>query len=299
MPPSYTYFYSTARASLTQTRIWFDECSHFDSKVAINNIVLLYQIEKGSLSIDRLRRALRFVTLKHGSLRTLFFIDPTTNCLMQRIIQPEDPEKELFAFVETKIENDFDLKAIIKNDKYNRTLFDLSSGRNFHVNIITQRQDNCGLLQKGDFLLFNFHQIAFDIPSLDLFHQDLRKAYDYQVELSCTDNQLLYIDYAAAEQFRPMKLAEVFWHELMFDFDWHSGFTLPIDHRRDSNEKPIGLAYRVEFTFDDDIVISQSNRFMRWYECSQAIPSRTERLDWDIYQSVCTRVVQHSKSIRM
>ena len=182
------------RATFAQTRIWFDEQTHYASSVLINSMPFFYQITHGSLSIERLRHALRLVLLKHSSLRTSLFFDSTVDCLMQRIIQPKDDDEELFAFVESTLENDADLKTMMINKLCNASNFDLSSARVLLVHAFMQEKNRKNLLQRGDVIVFNFHQTVFDISSLNIFCRDLCQAYECETGWSSDDNELRYID---------------------------------------------------------------------------------------------------------
>lgn len=162
--------------------------------MSINNIPFFYQVEKGALSIDRLRFALRHVVLKHSSLRTSFFFDSTIDCLMQRIIKPEDGKEELFAFTESTLKMDADWKSVMYNKLYNFSNLNLSIGCVFSVHIFKHESDNENLLQTGDIVVFNFHQSVFDILSLNMFCRDLSMAYESETALLCNDNELHYID---------------------------------------------------------------------------------------------------------
>ena len=66
-------------ASFAQERIFFDEQIRFSNKIAIYNELIVLRIIQGSLSIDRLLRAFRFLLSKHKILRTsLIFTNDDT-----------------------------------------------------------------------------------------------------------------------------------------------------------------------------------------------------------------------------
>jgi hypothetical protein len=160
----------------------------------VNNMPFFYQITEGSLSIERLRRALRLVVLKHSALRTSLLFDSTTKCLMQRIIQPMDEKEELFSFVKTIVNSDTDLKTILFDERHNSSYFNLINGGVFCVHVIIKKTGDKEFLQSGDFVIFNFHQSAFDIPSMNVFLRDLCAAYECETTLPLDDNELRYID---------------------------------------------------------------------------------------------------------
>jgi hypothetical protein len=176
---SITTTHLIGRASFSQMRIWLDEQINCNSKMGINNMTFFYQVTKGTLSIERLRHALRRVVLKHSALRTSLFFDSTRDCLLQRIIETKDDNEELFAFIE-RTGNVFN--------------FDLSSGHVFSVHIFRQENGSKNMLQTGDFVVFNFHQSVFDIASLNIFCRDLSMAYESETALPYDDNEFRYID---------------------------------------------------------------------------------------------------------
>ncbi|CAF4860286.1 unnamed protein product, partial [Rotaria socialis] len=250
---------SIARASYAQSRIWVNEQINSDTEAAISNRAYFYKLSEGSLSIERLRRALRLVVLKHSSLRTLFLFDSKVDCLMQRIIPYNDNGEELFTFVHSTFKDDKNLKNIMLNELHNPLNFDLFNGCVFRVHIIVQDSSNDDLLQIGDYLFFNFHPIAFDIPSFDIFYQVLCMAYECGTTSPCSGQHLRYIDYAATEQLMPMKQASTFWHEIMFDYDWDRHLNFPIDHKYKSLEQPTGFAYSTTVKLHDDLATTLSD----------------------------------------
>lgn len=144
--------------------------------------------------MERLRRALRLVVLQHSTLRTSLVFDATIDCLIQRIIETKNDEEELFVFVKSTLNNDTDLRAIILNELCNPMNFNLSDGHVFRVHVVQQPNDDTNLLQIGDYLIFNFHQSAFDHSSLDIFHRDLCMAYEHESISPPSNNVIRYID---------------------------------------------------------------------------------------------------------
>jgi hypothetical protein len=183
-----------ASASLIQKRIWIDEQMNSDSQISINNIPFFYQLIEGTISIERLRRALRLVVLQHSILRTSLVFDTTKDCVIQRIIESKNDEEELFVFVKSVFNSDIDLKTIIQDELCNPLNFNLFNGHVFRVHIVLHENNHIDLLQKGDSLIFNFHQSAFDHQLLDVFLQDLRMAYEYESISPSSNNVNLYID---------------------------------------------------------------------------------------------------------
>jgi hypothetical protein len=153
-----------------------------------------YQLIEGTISIERLRRALRLVVLQHSTLRTSLVFDAKIDCLMQRIIESKNDEEELFVFVKSTLNSDIDLRAIILNELCNPLNFNLSNGYVFRVHIVRNQNNHTNLLQIGDYFIFNFHQSAFDHPSLDIFHRDLCMAYEHESISPSSNNVIQYID---------------------------------------------------------------------------------------------------------
>ena len=154
----------------------------------------IYRLIEGTLSIARLHRALQQVVHKHCSLRTSIRFDSTTNCLIQRIIEPTGDNKELFAFIRSSFNNDDDLRTIILDELRNPLNFDLSDGRVFRVHVVLHQTEDQDILRVGDYLIFNFHRIVFDLPSWDIFYRDLRLAYECETTLPFDTKAVRYID---------------------------------------------------------------------------------------------------------
>jgi hypothetical protein len=186
--------FAIGSASFAQKRIWFEEHINSDPQIAVNNMPFFYRLIKGTISIERLRHILQRIVLKHCSLRTALAFDSTTDCLIQRIVQPTDNNEELFLFVKSVLNSDNDIRDIILNEMHNPLNFNLSNGHVFRVHVVVQQSDNKDILQTGDMVIFNFHQSAFDLPSLEVFHRDLYMAYECEV-MSLLDNKVIrYLD---------------------------------------------------------------------------------------------------------
>ena len=183
-----------AAASFSQRYSWSAEQINSVSPVVANNVPFVYRLMRGNLSIERLRRALRLLVLKHCSLRTLFTMDSRTDSLIQRILEPHDDDEELFIFVQSSFNCDEDLETILHQELSNPLHFQLSEGRVFRFHIVSHQTDQRGMVEAGDYLVFNFHRIAFDLPSWDIFERDLRLAYQGESMLSLDPNRIRFID---------------------------------------------------------------------------------------------------------
>ena len=180
-----------APASYAQARIWLDERIRFDPdkpQVAIYNMPFLYHLYPGhTLSIKQLHHALRLILTKHQSLRTSLIFDEEKNLLMQRIIDFNDNNNQLFSFMESTYETDEQLNSIMHEEKRNSQLFDLAQGLVFRCHILHYKEISAtDILSDKDALIFNFHHAMFDFPSMKMFLDDLNQAY--------TTGQLSYDD---------------------------------------------------------------------------------------------------------
>ena len=188
-----------APASYAQARIWLDERIRFDPdkpQIAIYNMPFFYRLYRGhTLSIKQLHQALRLILAKHQSLRTSLIFDAEKNLLMQRIIDFNDNNNQLFSFIESTYETDEQLMGIIDEEKRNPQLFDLAQGLVFRCHILHYKEISSNdILSDKDALIFNFHHAMFDFPSMNVFLPDLNQAYTTG-QLSYDDNTTLrYLD---------------------------------------------------------------------------------------------------------
>jgi len=155
----------------------------------------LYRLHsKHTLSIKQLHQALQLVVKKHLSLRTSLIFDKANNLLIQRIINLNDDNKQLFAFIESTFNTDEQLNDIMHNEKGNSQLFDLAQGLVFRCHLIYYKQISSNdLLCDKDAIIFNFHHALFDFPSMNVFLNDLNQAYTTN-QLPIDDNILRYLD---------------------------------------------------------------------------------------------------------
>jgi NRPS condensation-like uncharacterized protein len=156
----------------------------------------LYRLyPKHTLSIKRLRHALQLIATKHLSLRTSLIFDTVSNRLMQRIVDFNDGNKQLFTFIESSFDTDEQLTDIKHNEKGNSQLFNLAQGLVFRCHLVYHNQISSNdLLCDKDVIIFNFHHALFDFPSMDVFLHDLDQAYKTG-QLFANDNTALrYID---------------------------------------------------------------------------------------------------------
>ena len=188
-----------ASASYAQVRIWLDEQIRFDPdkpQVAIYNMPFLCRLYPGhNLSIQQLRHALQLIVIKHQSLRTSLIFDAEKNLLVQRIIDFNDHNNQLFSFIESSYETDEQLNSIMHEEKRNPQLFDLAHGLVFRCHVVYYKQISSNdLLCDKDILIFNFHHAMFDFPSMKVFLHDLNQAYTTGQLPTDGDTTLRYLD---------------------------------------------------------------------------------------------------------
>ncbi|CAF3968505.1 unnamed protein product [Adineta steineri] len=215
----------------------------------------LYRLtSKHTLSIKQLQHALKLVVQKHQSLRTSLIFDEQNNQLMQRIIDKNDDNSSLFTFIESTYETDGQLDSIMHDEKGNPHLFDLSQGLVCRCHLLYHKQHpRNDLLTDKDALIFNFHHALFDVPSMDVFIDDLNQAYTTG-QLSHDDNTTLrYLDYAVIEQQMPMTGARMFWLDTLHGCQLDRPLSLPYDRHRLTDEHRSGRGTSVSFDFGLDL----------------------------------------------
>ncbi len=186
-------------ASYAQNQIWLNERprSHSDKAQVTNyHLSFFYRLSLNyTLSIKQLRHALQLIIIKYQSFRTSLVFDADRNQLMQKILNPEDDKDRLFPIIESIYETDEQLNNIMHDEQYNPELFDLAQGYVFRCHIVYHKQiTSNNLLSDKDVLIFNFHNALFDLPSMDVFLNDLNQACTLG-QLSNSDNNALhYLD---------------------------------------------------------------------------------------------------------
>ncbi|CAF1584283.1 unnamed protein product, partial [Adineta steineri] len=120
-------------ASFAQERIFLDEQVRFSSDIAIYNELSTLQIVQGSLSSNRLLQAFRYVLNKHKILRTSLMFNNDNSSLKQCIT---DIHKTFTITVNQTFENENELRDIIHQTTISPNLFDLSTGRVFHAELL-------------------------------------------------------------------------------------------------------------------------------------------------------------------
>jgi NRPS condensation-like uncharacterized protein len=155
----------------------------------------LYQLyPEYILSIKHLRHALQLIVTKHLSLRTSLIFDTENNQLVQRIIDVNDGDKQLFAFIQSIFETDQQFNEIMHNEKCNPQLFNLAQGLVFRCHLVYHEQISANdVLNDKDVIIFNFHHALFDFPSMNVFLHDLDQAY-ITGQVTTANNTIRYLD---------------------------------------------------------------------------------------------------------
>jgi hypothetical protein len=147
------------------------------------------------LSIKQLRHVLQLTIIKHLSLRTALIFDSEKNQLMQKIIDLNDNNKQLFTFIESTYETDEQLTDIMHDEKRDSQLFNLAQGLAFRCHLVYYKQiPSSDLLRDKDAIIFNFHHALFDFPSMDVFLADLDQAYTTDQLTTDDTTALRYLD---------------------------------------------------------------------------------------------------------
>ncbi len=159
-------------------------------------MTFLYRLcSQHTLSIKQLRHALQLIVTKHLSLRTSLLLDTQSNRLMQRIIDFNDNNKQLFSFIESTFNTDEQLNDIMHNEKRNSQLFNLSQGLVFRCHLVHHNQiSSNNLLYDKDVIIFNVHHALFDFPSMNVFLRDINQVYSTGQLLTNEDTVLRYLD---------------------------------------------------------------------------------------------------------
>ena len=247
----------TGSASFAQERIFLDEQVRFSSDIAVYNELIALQVVHGLLSLNRLSQAFRYVLNKHKILRTSLMFNNYDGILRQCIT---DLYKTFTITMNQTFENNNELRDIIYQRTINPTLFDLSTGRVFHAEILRHHtslnenaNDNNELITNPDVLLIAFHHAAFDRTSFSIFFNDLCLAYNTNAISIEDDESLQYIDYSIYERLIDMTASREFWYLQLEEYNLESRLLLPADRHRLSNDHRSNSASVTHISFDNEI----------------------------------------------
>ncbi|CAF0897146.1 unnamed protein product [Adineta steineri] len=255
----YTLHINEGIASFAQERIFLDEQIRFSSNIAIYNELSTLQVVQGSLSLNRLLQAFRYVLNKHKILRTSLMFNNDNSSLKQCITNIH----ETFTITMNQtFENNNELRDIIYQTTINPTLFDLSIGHVFHAEIVRHQislneNDNENssneFIMNSDVLLIAFHHAAFDRASSSIFFNDLCLAYNTNATSIEDDESLQYIDYSIHEHLIDMTTSRTFWYSQLEGYNIECPLSLPVDRHRLSNDHRSSSACTIQISFDNDI----------------------------------------------
>ncbi|CAF1398572.1 unnamed protein product, partial [Adineta steineri] len=254
----YTLHINEGVASFAQERIFLDEQVRFSSDIAVYNELITLQIVQGSLSLNRLLQAFRFVLNKHKILHTSLIFNNNDGILRQCIT---DIHKAFTITINQTFQNDNELRDIIYQTTINPTLFDLSTGHVFHAEILRHQislnengNNSNEFITNSDVFLIAFHHAAFDRTSRSIFFNDLCSAYDTNAtSIEDNDESLQYIDYSIYERLIDMTTSREFWYLQLEEYNLESRLSLPVDRHRLSNDHRSSSASATQISFDNEI----------------------------------------------
>ncbi|CAF0983464.1 unnamed protein product [Adineta steineri] len=255
----YTLHINEGIASFAQERIFLDEQVRFSSDIAIYNELSTLQVVQGSLSFNRLLQAFRYVLNKHKVLRTSLILNNDNSSLKQCIT---DTHKTLAITMNQTFENENELQDIIYQTTINPKLFNLSTGRVFHAEILKHQisldeneSENSSneFITDFDVLLIAFHHAAFDRSSFSIFFNDLCFAYNTNaISIEDDDESLQYIDYSIHEHLIDMTISREFWYFQLEEYNLEYRLSLPVDRHRLSNDHRSNSASVTQISFDNE-----------------------------------------------
>jgi hypothetical protein len=245
-------------ASFAQERIFLDEQVRFSNKVAIYNELITLRVVDGSLSVNHLLCAVRYVLNKHKILRTSLIFNNVDGILKQCIT---DNHQTFILADEKTFKHETELIDIIYQTTIHPNLFDLSKGRVFQCQIVRQQKlpnennDN-DLITYGDVLIIAFHHVAFDRSSRQIFFNDLCSAYNSNTTISDDQQLLQYIDYSVHERVIDITSSREFWRLQLEGYIHKRRLLLPVDRHRSSTDQLSGLASVVQISFNNEVSAS-------------------------------------------
>ena len=245
-------------ASFAQERIFLDEKVRFSNKVAIYNELIILRLAEGRLSTDRLEEALRSVLTKHKILRTSLIFNDNDSILKQYIT---DNHQAFTLIDEQTFDNENELHKIIYEITVDANLFDLSTGRVFHCQILRQKKsinsnEDYQMMSNSDILILAFHHAEYDRTSFPIFFNDLCMAYKKPISTLIDEEALNYIDYSAYERLMDMTISRDFWRLELEGYNLQRPLSLPVDRHRSSADQSTGLASAAEICFDQTVLTS-------------------------------------------
>jgi hypothetical protein len=258
-------------ASFAQERIFLDEQVRFSNKIAIYNELFALRVVQGSLSVNHLLQALRYVLKKHTILRTsLIFYNIDSN--LQQCIT--DSHRKFTLAPEQTFGNENELQDIIYQITIDPNLFDLRDGRVFHCQILRQQKfqnensDDDDLIRNCDVLIIAFHHVAFDRSSHEIFFNDLCSVYNSKTTMFADEELLQYIDYSLHERLMDMTSSREFWCLQLEGYSLERRLLLSVDRHDSFSRQRSGLTSVAQISFGKDI----STSFLNYASFHQITP---------------------------
>ncbi|CAF3787875.1 unnamed protein product, partial [Adineta steineri] len=245
-------------ASYAQERIFLDERVRFSDQIAIYNALIIQRVTKGSLSVNRLLQALRYVISKHKILRTSLVFNDEDSILKQFIT---DKHLTFTLAVDQTFKNEIDLHNIISQMNTDPTLFDLPSGRVFYCQILRQqmvsdKNNDKEIIANSDVLVIGFHHVAIDLSTFPIFFNDLCNTYNSNMTWLDDEQSLQYIDYSVHERLIDVISSRKFWRSELNGYNHKCRLSLPVDRHCIYTDQRSGYASIAHISFDNEISTS-------------------------------------------
>jgi fengycin family lipopeptide synthetase D len=238
------------------------------------NVPLIYRIKQGgeTISISRLRRALRSLAIKHSTLRTALYFDINA-VVRQKYIDYGDicNDQEQCSVSVVNFDEHHDNFEAVSGTLSDSPLFDLAKGRVMHCHIFRRKpleSSNEDLLISHDIVLFNFHHSMFDGASASIFIPQLQLAYAADQRFTSDEDVFQYIDYSVHETQMDMTLSQQFWRTHLDKYDFEHLLAFPFDRRRLVGDQRSGQAFVTEIPIDEDL----SQSFFTYASSHQMTP---------------------------
>ncbi|CAF4130464.1 unnamed protein product, partial [Adineta steineri] len=245
-------------ASYAQERIFLDEQVRFSDQIAIYNELIILRVTEGSLLVNRLLQALRYVLSKHKILRTSLVFNDEDSILKQSIT---DKHLSFTLAADQTFKSETELQNIIHQMTINPMLFDLSIGRVFSCQILKQQitpheNHNKEIITNSDVLIIGFHHVVYDQSTFSIFFNDLCNAYDNNMTWLADEESLQYIDYSIHERLINMTSSREFWRSQLNGYKQECRLLFPVDRYRLYSDQRSGYASTAHISFDNDISTS-------------------------------------------
>ncbi|CAF1398593.1 unnamed protein product, partial [Adineta steineri] len=245
-------------ASYAQERMFLNEKMRYSGEIAIYNELIVLQVTKGLLSMNRLLQALRYVLSKHKILRTSLVFNEEDSILKQSIT---NKNLTFTLAADQTFKTEADLHNIISQISTNPNLFDLSSGRVFYCQILRQQRTpdedhDEEIITNSDVLVLGFHHISIDQSGIAIFLNDLCNNYNSNRTWLDDEESFQYIDYSIHERLIDMTLSCEFWRSQLNGYNQECRLSLPVDRHCLYSDQRSGYASIAHISFDNEILTS-------------------------------------------